>query len=143
MEQAEWTPDMALGIPLMDDAHRILVEQIHALQQADGADFGSGLALLIDSLEADFRAEEQIMEAIAYPAIRDHREQHARVLATLHGLDTDDMGAARRAVSLILPWFHLHLSTADTALGIALQLAGVKLGDEAVRLPGADAALDR
>lgn len=127
MEEPIWTPDMALGIPLMDDAHQALAQQITALQQVpeDGA-FDSGLARLTESLEADFRAEEQIMEAIAYPAIRSHREQHARVLATLHGLADGDHAARRRAVELLLPWFHVHLETADTALAAALQVAGVQ-----------------
>jgi hemerythrin len=127
MEEPIWTPDMVLGVPLMDDAHQALAQQITALRQTpENGAFDSALARLTDSLEADFRAEEQIMEAIDYPAIRSHREQHARVLATLHGLADGDHGARRRAVELLLPWFHVHLETADTALAAALEVAGVQ-----------------
>ncbi|HJV02101.1 MAG TPA: hemerythrin family protein [Burkholderiaceae bacterium] len=127
MEEPIWTPDMALGVPLMDDAHQALAKQISFLQHLSNEDdFDAGLARLTDALEADFRAEEEIMEAIDYPAIRSHREQHARVLSTLHGLRDGDHAARRRAVELLLPWFHVHLETADTALAAALQVADVR-----------------
>lgn len=138
MDEPIWTPDMALGVPLMDDAHQALAQQITALQQVpDEIDFDAGLARLTEALEGDFRAEEEIMEAINYPAIRSHREQHARVLATLHGLADGDHAARRRAVELLLPWFHVHLETADTALAVALQVAGVRFDT------GPQAAADR
>ncbi|MBA5603971.1 hemerythrin family protein [Duganella sp. FT3S] len=127
MEEPIWTPDMALGVPLMDDAHQALAQQISALQHMpEAGDFDAGLARLTEALEADFRAEEELMEAINYPAIRSHREQHARVLGTLHSLEGGDHASRRRAVELLLPWFHVHLETADTALAAALQVAGVR-----------------
>ena len=140
MEEPIWTPDMALGVPLMDDAHQALARQISALQQMpEEGDFDAGLSRLTDALEADFRAEEELMEAIAYPAIRSHREQHARVLATLHSLADGDHAARRRAVELLLPWFHVHLETADTALAAALQVADVRF-DTGPQLAGGSGA---
>ncbi|MYN11195.1 bacteriohemerythrin [Pseudoduganella aquatica] len=123
MEQIAWAPHMAVGIPSVDLAHQALIGQIaHLLAQPDEA-FGAGLALLVDCLEQDFRAEEALMEAIGYPGLPAHREQHARVLATLHGLHPDDVAAARHAVSLLPLWFEAHLATMDTVLAIAVQLA--------------------
>ena len=121
---AGWSPDMALGIQLFDEAHEALAEQIAHLQARPDADFEEGLQALIEALETDFRVEEGLMEAIDYPDLKGHREQHARVLATLHSLRGSEMPKARHAVGLILPWFHLHLATADTALALALQVAG-------------------
>lgn len=126
MEDNVWTQEMSLGIPPIDDAHQALVEQIVRLQAAPDDSFDAGLLALTACLEADFRAEEEMMEAIDYPAIRSHREQHARVLGTLHGLAAQALDARRRAVDLLLPWFHLHLETADTALAAALQVGGVQ-----------------
>jgi hemerythrin len=119
-----WTTEMELGIPLFDEAHQALAEQIAHLQARPDAEFGAGLEALIEALEADFRVEEELMETIDYPDLRNHREQHARVLATLHSLRGGDLAGGRHAVGLILPWFHLHLATADTALALALQIAG-------------------
>jgi hemerythrin-like metal-binding protein len=124
MDTMTWNADMALGIPLFDEAHQAMAEQVKQLLDGPDQEFPDGMAQLVAALEDDFRLEEALMESIDYPAIRSHREQHARVLATLHGLAPDDVAAGRAAAGLILPWFQLHLATADTALAIALQMAG-------------------
>ncbi|MYM28057.1 hypothetical protein GTP58_06955 [Duganella sp. CY15W] len=124
METTALSPDMVLGIPLFDEAHAALGEQIQTLLHGPDEEFEMHLAALVECLEVDFRVEEQLMDAIDYPAARSHREQHARVLATLHGLPPGDIDAGRKVAMLILPWFQMHLATADTALAIALQMAG-------------------
>jgi len=121
MEERGWNPEMALGIPLFDEAHQALAEQIDSLMDATDEEFRAGLDLLIECLDDDFRHEEALMETIEYPGLRQHREQHARVLASLHQLDEQDIAAGKAAVRLVLPWFHAHLATADTALARALQ----------------------
>lgn len=124
METMAWSADMALGIPLFDEAHEAMAEQVVRLLDGPDEQLEAGMARLTEALEDDFRLEESLMEAINYPAIRAHREQHARVLAALHRLPPGDAAAARHAAGLILPWFEMHLATADTALAIALQMAG-------------------
>jgi hemerythrin-like metal-binding protein len=116
--------EMVLGIPLFDEAHAALAEQIGLLLNGPDQQFDANLAGLVECLEVDFRLEEQLMDAIDYPATRSHREQHARVLATLHGVAAGDLENGRKVAALILPWFQAHLATADTALAIALQIAG-------------------
>lgn len=125
MDNTVWQPAPALGIPLFDEAHQAFAEQVQQLLDGPDAEFAPGLEELVTALEADFRLEEELMEAIGYAAIASHREQHARVLATLHRLPPADVAAGRRAVGLLLPWFELHLATADTALAMALQVACV------------------
>lgn len=124
MDTHALSAEMVLGIPLFDEAHQALAEQINVLLNGPDAEFDDNLAGLVECLEDDFRVEEQLMEAIDYPATRSHREQHARVLASLHGLAPGDIAAGRKVAALILPWFQVHLATADTALAIALQMAG-------------------
>ena len=124
METKAWSADMALGIPLFDEAHEAMAEQVIQLLEGPDEQLEAGMARLTEALEDDFRLEESLMEAIDYPAICSHREQHARVLAALHRLAPGDVAAARHAAGLILPWFETHLATADTALAIALQMAG-------------------
>lgn len=124
MDTSALTNEMVLGIPLFDEAHAALAEQIQLLLNGPDHEFDAHLAGLVECLEVDFRLEEQLMEAIDYPATRSHREQHARVLATLHGLAPGDIANGRKVAALILPWFQVHLATADTALAVALQIAG-------------------
>jgi hemerythrin len=124
METKAWSADMALGIPLFDEAHEAMAEQVVQLLDGPDEQVEAGMTRLTEALEDDFRLEESLLEAIDYPAICSHREQNARVLAALHRLAPGDVAAARHAASLILPWFEMHLATADTALAIALQMAG-------------------
>lgn len=131
MDTSALTNEMVLGIPLFDEAHAALAEQIQLLLNGPDREFDAHLAGLVECLEADFRLEEQLMEAIDYPATRSHREQHARVLATLHGLAPGDIANGRKVAALILPWFQVHLATADTTLAIALQIAGRAQGTPA------------
>ena len=124
MKTTAWDPSMTLGIGLFDEAHAAMANQIDDILQGPDEAFARQLDALVESLEDDFRLEESLMECIDYPATRSHREEHARVLATLHRLSPQDPAQGRRVVALILPWFQMHLATADTALVTALQLAG-------------------
>jgi len=128
MERILWKPEMALGIPSVDLAHQALIAQIARLVEQPDTQFELGLPVLVEQLENDFREEERLMEEMDYPGIASHREQHARVLATLHSIAPDDLVAARKAVFLLPLWFQVHLATMDAAFAVALQLAGNPLG---------------
>lgn len=123
MEHMEWSPEMALGIESLDQAHQALLAQMLHLADANDDALDDGFALLVKHLERDFREEEDLMETIAYPAIQSHREQHARVLGALHVVAPGDHAAAREALGLLPLWFQVHLSTQDAALAMALNLA--------------------
>lgn len=128
MEKFAWSPEMALGIPTMDDAHKAFVEKLARLATVPDSEFGAGLHALIAEIERLFREEEALMEGIDFPALQSHREQHARVLSALHHVVPDvmrgDCSSARKVIELMPQWFLFHLSTMDAALAVALDLAG-------------------
>lgn len=126
-----WTPDMAVGIPQIDQEHQVLLAQIARVLAAPDAELEEAMLALADSIERDFRAEEDLMESIDYPVIHSHREQHARVLASLHSLPAGDLAQARHAVGLLASWFRVHLATMDTVMALALQAAGVQADPQA------------
>jgi hemerythrin len=120
MEERGWNPDMALGIPLFDEAHQALAEQIDALMDASDADFLEGLQQLIECLEEDFRHEEALMKP---STIRPSSSIANSMRACWPACTSSMKRISRRQGSrkLVLPWFHAHLATADTALARALQ----------------------
>jgi hemerythrin len=127
MNTINWSADMCLGLPQMDAAHESFLQEIAALEQMeDPARFCSGFLALIEHVETDFREEEQQMEEIDYPGLACHREQHARVLATLHRVAPcvmgGDMALGREALRLLPQWFMVHLSTMDTVLALTLKM---------------------
>lgn len=129
MQAVSWSPVMSLGVPALDDAHKALLEELTRLADASDEQFADGFLALVAALERDFRDEETLMEQIDFPALRSHREQHARVLSGLHHVAPSvmqgDFAAGREATRLLPQWFLFHLSTMDVALAVALDLAGL------------------
>ena len=124
MQTISWSPEMALGVPEMDEAHKALLEELDRLQNAPDDQFATCFSALIAALERDFREEENLMEEIDFPALRGHREQHARVLGGLHHVAPkvmqNDISLGRKALRLLPQWFVMHMSTTDLALAVAL-----------------------
>lgn len=126
MEEQGWSSEMALGVPAMDNAHRAFVAELNRLASAPDDRFAAGFHALIASMERDFREEEELMEAIGFPGVQAHSEQHARVLGGMHHAASrvmeGDLATGRGAVEFLQQWFRLHLSTMDLALAVAIDL---------------------
>lgn len=129
MEKLAWSPQMSLGVAAIDTEHHAFIDELGRLADLPDEEFRTGLHALIATMERDFRGEEIVMERIEFPALQSHREQHARVLSALHhvvpGVMLGDYTSARKAVELLPQWFLFHLSTMDTALAVAMDLAGL------------------
>ncbi|MES2261248.1 MAG: hemerythrin family protein [Pseudomonadota bacterium] len=124
MEILTWSDAMAVGVPEIDDAHRVLIGELARLQAGPDRDLPSGVARLLLMLEADFQGEEALMTAIAYPDRRQHCAQHARVLESFRQLAPGDCASMRRLLALMPRWFCFHLTGMDRALALAAALAG-------------------
>ncbi|HEY0847120.1 MAG TPA: hemerythrin domain-containing protein [Noviherbaspirillum sp.] len=128
MQSIQWDQNMALGVPEIDTAHRAFLDELGELLNLPDDKFGPAFLEMIGKVECDFREEEQLMEAIDYPGLQGHCEQHARVLGALHHVAPHVMGGdialGREAAELLPQWFLFHLSTMDTALAFALDLDG-------------------
>ncbi len=123
-------PTSDTGVVVMDVLHQQLDEALQATLAANDATFIRRFRALVALLEEAFATEESWMEEVDYPAIRSHREQHARVLSGMHhvhcSLLEGDVGTARKVVAVLLPdWLKLHVATMDTALAMYLQVSGM------------------
>lgn len=125
MDVLEWTPAMELGNPAIDEAHRALFDEMMRLYAAPDSELAEGLPRLCDRLERDFREEEDLMEAMDLPEVKEHREQHARVLSALHHVEVGEPAEAREALMLLPQWFQLHLATMDRSLAAGLHPASM------------------
>ena len=126
MLTSQWKQDMALGVPAIDEAHEALFDELARLAQLADPQFSVGFRELIAAVERDFREEEDLMEAIGFPSLANHREQHARVLSGLHhawtAVDEGDVEQGRHALTLLPQWLLFHQATMDLALAAALEL---------------------
>jgi len=126
MQTIQWSQELAVGIPEMDESHKALLKQLEQALLAPDDLFAQAFLSLVAQIESDFREEEDVMEDIDYPGIRGHQEQHARVLGTLHHIAphvmNGDLALGREAVDLLPRWFQVHMTTMDTALAFAIAL---------------------
>ncbi len=116
------------GVPSMDAAHRKLKAALARLAALPDDQFGAAFPDLVAAIEHDFRHEEDLMEAINYAGLHSHREEHARVLATLHQTElhvtAGEIATGREALHLLEQWFTVHETRIDAALGAAIERAG-------------------
>ena len=135
MKLASWSSEMLLGVPEMDKAHESFLLLLNQAAEASESDFPEAFR----HIERDFWAEEQLMERIDYPGLHAHREQHARILETLHravpAVLGGDVTMGRKAMELLPRWFMFHLSTMDTALAFALDVSE-RESDQSDEAPG-------
>ncbi|MET0963075.1 MAG: hemerythrin domain-containing protein [Noviherbaspirillum sp.] len=123
-------PDSATGVVVLDYLHHQLDAALRATLAADDISFVRRFHELVAILEEAFAKEESWMEEVDYPAIKSHREQHARVLSGMHHVNCSlmegNVGLARKVVAVLLPdWLKLHVATMDTALAMYLQACGM------------------
>ncbi len=116
----------------MDQSHKALFEKLTKVQNVSDANFPAHYASLVARVEQDFRQEEILMEEIDFPGLRNHREQHAKVLGGLHhaaaAVMNGDVELGRHAIALLPQWFLFHISTMDATLASALRF---RLGAQA------------
>lgn len=109
---------------MMREVRAGLSDRMERLARSPDERFADGFTALIAELEASFRNEEAAMEALNYPALRGHREQHARTLSALHHaqpqVEGGDVALGREALDLLPKWLLLHRSTMDLALAGAV-----------------------
>ena len=81
-EILKWTTDLSIGIELIDDQHRRIVDYINRLNEArethDKAAVGAVLAGLSDYTLSHFGFEEAVMKAARFSGLPQHRRGHER-----------------------------------------------------------------
>lgn len=128
-----WTDAYLLGDPGMDDTHRAFVALLDALMRAADDDLLVCLDALAEHVEAHFAQENAAMARSQFPARECHIDEHAAVLASVHGVRArlaghGDTQACRRLAQALADWFPAHTDRLDSALAhwLCKQRAGGK-----------------
>lgn len=142
MKEITWTPDLSVGIELIDEQHKMLIQRISDLSQAlesgqGPAKIASTLNFLIDYTNFHFNAEEEAMKGNSYPGLEAHQKQHAQYKATLANLEEDleeegaTQGLADSIDTLLVKWLFDHIKSIDVAFGKYLKEKGIEIPGEA------------
>lgn len=122
-----WSATHEVGIAIMDQQHRELVDQINRI--GDGLKSGHGAAQLGDALgtllgltRAHFASEEVLMDRTADDeAAAQHRQEHRRLLADLESLSINLDGTSMALTMRYLQeWLVRHIEAEDRALARAV-----------------------
>lgn len=85
-----------VGLPILDQAHAALLARLNAAHRALTAGDEAGARLQLETMRADmathFDIEEQIMQALGLPAVRQQVRSHAASAAQLAAICRGSLG---------------------------------------------------
>ncbi|MGC2854708.1 bacteriohemerythrin [Novispirillum sp. DQ9] len=121
----DWRDDMSVGVPVLDDDHKVLINLLN--EYVDALDNDEGLFVtdtiftaLGQYIDTHFRREEDIMAAAGYPDLKAHKAVHARMEAQFGELrdrillDPSD-AAQNRLKDFLHNWLTDHILKTDMA----------------------------
>ena len=126
MSLMAWTAAMSVGVPELDEDHRVLIGIINQL--AENADAEDPAAILRQSLyallryaEFHFAREEKVMTACDFPGFSHHKQEHRAFTAHMQRLaKTLDEGEAPPAevvdqdlLDYLKDWLNHHILIED------------------------------
>ena len=121
-----WEEAFELGEPSMDATHREFVSLLNRLDKIPNDAFPEYFDELLEHTRAHFEEENARMESSKFLSIREHKDDHDRILAEMMQMQRfaakGMVKIARSYVKEKLPdWFRAHAASMDIALAIFLQ----------------------
>ncbi len=131
----EWKPEMSVGVPEIDDDHRVLIAVINELAEIQGredrvSELRGCFSHLKSYAEFHFSREEAMMRTAGFPALDGHQAEHrafeAKMAELQETLEGDDGKAAVSAVnekllSYLKNWLQHHILVIDQAYAPSVQ----------------------
>ena len=123
MEQIAWDRSMTVGVEILDDDHRKLLDMFNGLleieiTQEDRGDLDRLLSALGDYTDRHFAREEEMMERCGFPDLDRHKAAHRFFIAEIGKLrddfESDNTMMLRIDLILLLKqWLIEHIQTTD------------------------------
>ena len=140
MVKIEWDDDLSVGIPLIDEQHKMLIQRLNSLSYAVDTyqsvnEIVKTLDFLIEYTNFHFSAEEKHMKEMNYPGLRYHITQHEEFKVTLKNLtmDFEEDGAtqslAESVNTFLMNWLVNHIKAVDIKFGSFLIQKGLSLSN--------------
>ena len=133
MTYLTWSDDLAVGNHFIDHDHQKLIDMVNRLHvlmgEGKGKDvIGKVLHNLITYTQEHFRREEDLMRNIKFPGLKEHQEEHDKLLNQVLELQKKfDSGAATLSIQVLhflRDWLINHIGKSDMQLALASQEAG-------------------
>ncbi len=140
MNKIQWDDKLSIGINLIDEQHKLLIQRLFELSQAVALARGPNeitktLSFMIEYTNFHFSEEENHMKQNNYPGLDDQRKQHESFTTTLNNLEEDfrEEGAthslAESIDTFLIDWLVKHIQGTDQKFGAFLTDKGIHLTD--------------
>jgi hemerythrin len=124
--EMQWKAKYEIGIELIDQQHRQLVETLTRLETATVAaqyrEMGYALKFLVDYTNFHFSEEETFMQKIGYPAYDSHKALHKeliqKLMAILLKLKKGGTLEHQELIDFLMDWLANHILEADKKIGL-------------------------
>ncbi len=135
MEKIYWSPSFSVGVKLLDEQHRRIVDMINMLLSDSEATVGSGtiseLLTRLTSYASDhFQAEERLLEEHGYPELALQKEEHQAYLIKIAEFCQDTMShqesVPAELLQFTMDWWKIHILESDMKYRSFLAECGVK-----------------
>jgi hemerythrin len=122
----EWDEKYCVGIPLIDEQHKTLIEHTNTLYQGclAGSEeerasyFLKTVHSVVDYTKFHFSAEEKMLENVKYPNLAPHKKYHEefvqRLLDDVKGFQNGQKFAPNNFVRFLRDWILSHIAVEDT-----------------------------
>jgi hemerythrin len=122
MAYLQWTENLSVGVPRMDEHHKKLVELINQVFDAMSGDASAAvdsvLADLLDYTRYHFAEEEKLLAACSYPDLEAHQAVHRSMVKEVldmrsrHLADPTSVGASE-TLDFLSKWLMRHIIGKD------------------------------
>lgn len=125
MAYFEWDNSIALGIPAIDEQHKMLFAMVNSLDDAirdgDGSEVvGEVITKLVTYVTEHFSGEERLMLSCKYPGLAEHRREHDAFVTRLHEIQVgvgNGNEAGEDVLGFLVDWLVCHIKGTDQRYG--------------------------
>lgn len=131
--KVEFDNSLVTGNAMIDEQHKELIRKIDRLLSCCEQNGGKVEAIkmldyLAEYTDFHFGEEEKLQEEVSYPAIEEHKKQHAafkKAVEELHEMLVDEEGPTEAFVAAVnknvVDWLFDHIKKMDQALAAFIQ----------------------
>jgi hemerythrin-like metal-binding protein len=138
MPALQWSENLALGLPVMDDTHQEFVDLLAQVVNATDADLLPLWRDLVAHTDEHFAREDRWMKDTGFSSTNCHTTQHQVVLQVMReGEKRADLAIVRQMADELGIWFPQHAQAMDAALALHLRGVGYDEKTGVVNMPQA------
>ncbi|MCK5037587.1 MAG: hemerythrin family protein [Thermoplasmata archaeon] len=137
----EWNDDLSVGIGLIDEQHKTLIQRLAQLSNAVNTSKGASeilksLEFMYDYTNFHFADEEKQMEKYNYPGLEGQKKMHAEFIKAIKQLEEDfeEEGAtgplADSINTFLMNWLVKHIKGEDAKFGTYINENNIEIKEE-------------